>query len=454
MELEAKAGVGPRLRAATVVSWGVLAIALVPTATYFWYVHRFGVGVPYLDGWLVVPRLESITSGHLTLAQLWAPHNEERLLFPYLILLPLYLATGLNTVAAMYASGVALLLTVIAIGALSVRGGGLGGWWLLPVPFILFSLGATQDILWGWQFAWYLVLLAAVIALMSLQRSHGGDWWYVVAVLAALVASYSSLQGLLIWPAGVLFGLGIGLRRSRILLWAVIGVGAIALYLYNFGPLEPHHWDLYALSHPIAAADFLVLVVGDFVPSSNFRFGGLVLLAALLLFILWLRPSLRRSLSAPLALVVFGLGFDVLVTIGRVHFGTAYASETRFQLYSLLTLVGLYLGFATWLRREWRARGGRPGMSTPLVLSVAALTLLVGIVGYSIATTLPARLSEGMATRARRLEEAPLLTSIRTAPLAAYYPWAYTFTSAQFRNMTEYLAREHWSVFAVPPPGH
>ena len=72
-----------------------------------------------------------------------------------------------------------------------------------PIAIVMLSFVQYLNALWGFQMAWYLVMAALALALFLLDRPVVN--WLVLAgaIAAAVVGSFSSLQGLLIWPAGL-----------------------------------------------------------------------------------------------------------------------------------------------------------------------------------------------------------------------------------------------------------
>src|ERR1019366_8903735 len=88
--------------------------------------------------------------------------------------------------------------------------------------------------LWGFQMAWYLVLLGLAVALFLLDRPSLTWLVLAAAMAAAVVGSFSSLQGLLIWPTGLVL---LYLRRRpwrMIVVWIISAVATGAIYFYNY----------------------------------------------------------------------------------------------------------------------------------------------------------------------------------------------------------------------------
>ena len=65
----------------------VIAVLFLPLAFTFSFVYKFGITIPYWDQWELVPLLEKMHNHTLTLADLWAQHNEHRIIFPKILMM-------------------------------------------------------------------------------------------------------------------------------------------------------------------------------------------------------------------------------------------------------------------------------------------------------------------------------------------------------------------------------
>ena len=71
----------------------LVLVGLLPAMALLADIHRFAVNVPFMDDWQFVPLLERAMNGTLTFKELWAPHDEHRLLLPRLIIIASMFAT-------------------------------------------------------------------------------------------------------------------------------------------------------------------------------------------------------------------------------------------------------------------------------------------------------------------------------------------------------------------------
>jgi hypothetical protein len=142
---------------------GILSLA-VPVAVYLWFIHRYGVNMVWGDSWSDINVIEHAHAGTLSLATLWAQHNENRVFFPKLIVVMLGDTTHFNTVIEEYVSAAML---IIATGLLILthrrRRPSTPWFYYCPVAILMFSLVGGRpgfgggNTLWGFQMAWYLV---------------------------------------------------------------------------------------------------------------------------------------------------------------------------------------------------------------------------------------------------------------------------------------------------------
>ncbi len=318
----------------------------IPIVAYLWMIHAYGVNVVYLDQWTDVILIGHAHSGTLHLATLWSQHYENRTFFPDLIVLALAYTTHFNVLTEEYLSAFMLFgATALLVCAHKRRSPERRWIWYCPVAFLLLSLAQAVNALFGFQMAWYLVLLMITLALFLLDREPQRWPVFGCAIGAAVIASFSSVQGLLVWPAGLLL---IYLRRRPPrLAVAWIGAAVLAGVIYfagfNFNVSQA------PTPGPAAVLTFLVRVVGDIVGEA--QPGVLVTLFGVVLVVLAIWVLVRFALlertttggrPLALALILFGLLFSGLTAYGRSGAG-ALNVEDRYTVFAILVLVGLYL---------------------------------------------------------------------------------------------------------------
>ena len=263
----AESSARPQTRPSAERVLGGLAILgfAIPVAAYFWLIHHYAVNDVYLDQWGDVGILRHSYSGTLTLGTLWSQHHEERLLFPNLIVLALGYATHMNVIVEEYLSAVLLCLSALLFILCHKRRSSRSWLWYCPVAILMLSLVQSYSALFGFQLAWYLLILMLAVALYLLDRQQLSQWVLAGAMVAAFVGSFSSLPGLFIWPAGLVL---LYQRRRRIgqaVVWCLGAVAAVFVYTYHYDASEGVPRNLSGFDLPGAAISSFFRVIGGVV---------------------------------------------------------------------------------------------------------------------------------------------------------------------------------------------
>ncbi len=361
----------------------VVGFAL-PVAGYFWFLHRYSVNVILGDPWDDINVINHSYTDLFDWSSLWAQHNENRIFFPNLIVLVLAYTTHYNVQVEEYLGAIMLTAsTALLISAHKARSLAIPWLYYCPVAILMFSFVQHGNTLYGFQLAWFLVLLAVAVTLTVLDRPVLTWWWLAVAVAAAIVASYSSLQGLIVWPIGLLLLYYRRRSGSFTIAWLFAAVATVAVYSINYvAPTDTAS----AIRHPIAGTEFFLVTVGDVVginvSGANaigvavVLLGLVIVLASLWTLVYYCRRRHTES-GSPIgaALICFGLLFGATVTLGRISEGWAGASQSRYRTFDLLILVGLYFAVLDQRALRWRAdepvqqpdgsRGARPSRVCP-----------------------------------------------------------------------------------------
>ncbi|MGD0392013.1 MAG: hypothetical protein ABSC41_05160 [Acidimicrobiales bacterium] len=339
----------PRLvNVLTVLGFGV------PVAAYFWFVGTYSVNVPTNDQWTDIPVIQD-TWSHLDWSALWLPHNENRVFFPNIIVVVLAHTVHFNIRVEELLSAVMLTAaTAMLIWAHKRRSPSTPWLYYCPVAILALSFVQSGNALWGFQLAWYLVLLSLAACIVFLDRLSLGRLACAAAVAAAVVGSFSSVQGLLIWPIGLILLYHRRRPWSYAIAWIICAVATVLLYYHHFTNKAGGRQPAFALHHPLTAIHYLLFLVGDIVglmrdaahPGSSavVLFGLVVVVLAVITVLVY---GIRRDPSdggpVGISLICFGLGFAVIVTQGRAFLGTVEASGSRYTTFDLLILIGVYL---------------------------------------------------------------------------------------------------------------
>lgn len=339
----------------------------VPVFAYFAFVQHFGVNVVIYDQWSDVALVARAFSGHLSVGAIWAQHNQNRIFFPNLLVLAFGYLTHLDVHVEEYFSA---LLLVVAVGVIiwthRRRSPQTPMIWYCPVVILMLSWVQFENSLWGFQLAWYVVMACLAGTLSVLDRDCLNSVALIVAVLIAIIGSYSSLQGLLIWPAGLILLL---YRRSQwrvTLAWITAALITTGLYFYNLHRSQLPPDQINPLHHPIFATKLFFFSLGNvagkpkviplwpIATPSHFFLGStspLIVTLGVVIFVVsilaigkaGIRNTRDRSEPLGVALILVGLGFDLLTVVGRGLHGYAGVSASRYTTFNMLAIVGAYL---------------------------------------------------------------------------------------------------------------
>jgi len=330
-------------RAASAVAMACFAMVVVAT---FALIHRYAMNITYRDQWSDVALIRRAHDGTLTIGALWAQHNENRILFPNLVVLLLSYTTRYNVVVEDYLSGIALCGSA-ALVVLTHRRRSPGMPWLayVPVAAVLLSAAVTTDALYGFNFSWCLALLAFGATLYCVDRPALSWLWLAAAVAAAVVGSYSTLQGMLIWPS-VLVLLWLRRRSSAIIAaWIAGTLATTAIYFFHFG-FATAGVATTPSSSVSAMTMFGIQEIGNVIGSqqsarADFVIGACVLVVVIVALVVGGRRDGVGGAPVGMALLTFGLLFVVVATVGRADLGLGAA--LRYAPFVLDVWVGAYL---------------------------------------------------------------------------------------------------------------
>ena len=327
----------------------------VPVIGYLALLRHYQMNALIGDQWYDVSVIRASYNHFPDWVSLWGLHNGNRILFPNLIVVALAHTVHFNIEVEQYLSFLMLLAaTALFIFSHKRRSPHTPLLFYCPIAFLTLTFAQWQNTLWGFQMAWYLVLLSLAATIALLDRPTLTLPTFVAAAAVAVVGSYSSTQGLLIWPVGLLLLYLRGRTKWTFVSWiAVAGVTA-ALYFYNFTVPGRADNPRNALDHPWQAVKFFIYALGDVagvqprnrVPANGavMVFGVVILVLAVLVLIKWgFRRDERSGVPIGVALIVFGLMFDLLFTEDRVIFGLGSAAQSRYTTNDILVLAGIYM---------------------------------------------------------------------------------------------------------------
>ena len=387
---KATAGLGrvekPRAKAWPPIPEGVqLAIVFLPVLFTFIFVHVFAVDLPMADQWEVVPALMHMETGHLQWSDIYQQHNEAVMPVSMVVTLLLAKVTRYDVKAEAY----------VAFGCLAVALAVLFAFFrrvqrrvpiptlaFLPISTIFLGWRGHNGILWGAGLYINLGLMFLLLSIWAGFRATEAPRFAGLAIVMAVLATFSFGSGLLAWPLGlaILLFPADG-RRSPLLtlLWTAAAIASIATY-FNGYTVHRVPWPTgsgFVLAHPAMAAHYALVYTGSALGATPLADAWInVVLILLFLPAAWIvvRDAELRKTLLPFAAV---LGFLVLTVppllLGRLGLGVDQPYDaSRYSPMSALGPVTIYMFLLVLAYRNGAFRK---------VLAIALAVLAVGIEG-------------------------------------------------------------------------
>jgi hypothetical protein len=328
--------------------WLVLALVLSPAIIQAIYIKMFGVNVLFWDQCKFVPYIEKLYTNNLSIYDLFQQDNDNRLLFPRIILLFLAYISNFNTKYEMYFSwtlALFILLLVFFMYKNSFVASTKALINFIPISFLIFSLRQFENILWGYQVQYYLCVLGFLFSIYMLGRSDNLDFNFLLAAFGGIIASYSYANGLAAWPVGLFFVLILEKDKKLTMAWSLIGLLAIGLFFYHWTKPQGHPSTFFIIEHPINS---LIYFLGNIGSPLAFKMYEAIAIGLILMILLSMELAIlvkcgtMKENASWLALILFSLGTSIILTIFRAGFGIEQAGASRYITYTLLAVVGIY----------------------------------------------------------------------------------------------------------------
>lgn len=369
----------------------LLFLAIVPAVLLVAAIDYYGVNVPFGDEWQMIPLFAKWHASQLSFLDLYQQHNEHRILFPKLIYLAFANFTHWNLRAEMFFSVALVAMTSAGIYILIRRT-------LADSPrrvallwglanLLLFSPAQCENWLWGFQLQAFIPNLCLVAALVAITSNWNSSTRIALAGLAAIVATFSFGNGLLLWP---LVAVCLFLRREKrtpILIWLALFAVVCACY---FAGYQRHPAPRPVSGNWIEYIYYLTAFLGGALARQHdgLQLIGPILigLVACVLYTFFLVRFLQRGgddlgKAVPwLALGGYAVASSVIAAAARIDSGAGQGVDPRYVTISSLLYLSLVM-LATILAKrhdgdEAKPAGWMTHVAAPITTSVLVLALL------------------------------------------------------------------------------
>lgn len=339
------------MKADTTVIW-ILAIILTMVPLFFliFMVGHFSVDIPFLDQWDFLPLLVKTRQGKLTIYDLWAQHNEHRIFFPRLIMIPLALATGWNTryeMAINIIFAVGIFLSFLFTWKKQSREEKPLPFFILPiVSLIIFSLNQWENWFWGWQMQILMNVFFIVWGIVCLSRSSV-TWKHIIsAILLGILATFSFATGVVYWLVGsIIIIYKISSKKVSwlvFIVWIAASLVILALYFWSYAtpPNPPSRWIL--VDRPLFFFHYLAVYIGTSLATFSLTIATLTAFFGLSIYIWYFLRLLKNGYGThpfiifSLGLALYALFSGFIIAVGRAAFGPMQAASSRYITFSQL----------------------------------------------------------------------------------------------------------------------
>ncbi len=328
-----------------------------PILIYFILVAYYSVNIPWQDDFeniLYFANADLSTKWQLLFAQ----HNEHRLFFNRIVTWFFLNLTGhINLLVFIYLAN----FTLVVISAILMKNFTIDnhyGLVFLPLTLLVFNIQHWETMMWamgGLQN--YSVILFALLAIYFFNKWH--YWGFILGLLFAVLASYTSANGLLIffififWLAIDFFLKQIDKKLFVIKLSIVLLISTVVIIAYFYDYVPP-------AAHPKIVLNtqfihYFLVLLGNYtyiIPLATL-IGMMTFL--MILFLVYRGYYVQNPLY--FYFILFLLGSSLMLAAARSGFGLEQAAmSSRYKIVSLLLAVCVYLAIAEILAPVWRKK--------------------------------------------------------------------------------------------------
>jgi hypothetical protein len=342
-----------------------------------------------MDEWEIVPFLQKLKHP-LSFSDWFAQHNESRVPIIRIIGLSLGHLTHYNTIGGMVFSWILINLSGATLFYMyrkklpQIR---FSKALLLffPVSLLLFSFRQYSSILFGSAYAFFFTIFLVIITFSLLEETKKMFIRIFICSIPAIIASFSFIFGLLVWPAG-LFHILFSKNKRKVqeaFLWSFFGVIVGITYFYGYVTPSHHPSLSYISKNPIISGGYFLTLLGSPISFSGIHFVtalsfGIVLLGITGILILQLhKDHLLRENRIWLSITLFVALSLAATTIGRSGFGIEHALTSRYTPVTILGIISIYF-MALSISEKHHFKGKSYGLHALVILIVVGLIMSYG----------------------------------------------------------------------------
>jgi hypothetical protein len=379
--------------------WFIFYLILIANLVCF--IEKFGINIPYWDQWSLVDLYEKTFIGKSSFSDFFSLNNEHRVLFPKLIFVTLAYLSNWNIKVELYFNLALSLIMFIALYRISCLCHNHRNFIFyasnLLVCVFIFSIGQYENWLWGFQIAWFLVNTCIILVILCLTSAQEdlSIMRLILMILCCLIASFSSLHGLLSWIVVVPITL---LRRSQ-LKQRLFNTGLLFLgfllstifYFANYQKSGSHPDIFFFRKNLMTTIEYFFNIIGSPIVRFSSAVGlspSVIGIFIVLLFLIFNCYCVKQYLqNSPIyqflpwiSLGWFSILFAGATAIGRSGFGVEQALSSRYVSVSVLLVIAcINLWSLIVLNQQQRNFWQYRLLTTAFILGVLSTIYLYGL---------------------------------------------------------------------------
>ena len=329
-------------------------LSIIPLGVLAALISYYAVDIFMWDEWELISLLEKFHNGTLTLSDLFAQHNEHRIFLGKLFIIANAILTGWNVyyeiaINVLFAIGTSIVIfyAVEHAGRLSAARKNM---LYFTCACLIFSFTQQANWLSGFQMQIFMAVFFALLTFAIII--YGGEKTIFLAVLSAVLASYSFASGVFVWPAGLVLLLLKKNTKGRIALWLIAAVLCMMLYFHDYSTLQPPFTEklkYFLLQRPLILLFSSACYLGASLAVTNhitsILLGFVMIAIQVYCFVKIIRHKIRDKN------ILFWLGIDIFVILsalatGYGRPGIGGSMQTRYMTLCVLFPVAT-LGIAS-----------------------------------------------------------------------------------------------------------
>jgi hypothetical protein len=366
-------------------------LILLPIGYFYWTIDLHILDVPFVDDYDLLQSILDMTSNIPFIDKvkaLFSQINQHRFAYERIVMWLILVVNGAENITLQIIVGDALLIGILYLFFLIFEREGISWHFLIPVSFMLFNLVYYENANWGIAAIQNTSLLFfALLSAYALGSENNRSWY--LALITALIASFTSGSGLLTWFIGAAI-LIFQKKYKKLSIW-LASAAAVFLFYFLFDYQIIHSGNQSPLNHPVYNLSFLLAFWGNVLyldkqhPVISGNYYDIAACVALgigigLVFCAWLVRIVRyntsmRTTSFITGSLMFTMGTGAMLVLSRpIDYYVTYGGELfsrRYMIFGVVLLIAAYIALLIMTKNTKRLAGflGITGMVFALGLN-------------------------------------------------------------------------------------